>query len=500
MLGFTRRSRSFYALAALAGSAGLAALPTSGAYAAPTGNACYNTATAAIAPVAADFSANVPASVGPGDTVNVTGLAATVTMPGAVFVSGYNLGLVQNGGSVTGKIKAVLAGSNTVEGQQETTLVNATLGPISISDPDGNPGTGDETADAVSTTVSFADMAWTSNGGGNIDIREASVPISNAAGGGGLQIDANLGFTVKFRCSPGTVDTAANTASWTTAAPFASTSVVTPAAAPVAGDDNASVGANQAASINVLANDSDVNGDIDPASVTVVSQPTSGTAAVNADGTITYTNTAAAASDSFTYTVADQGGLVSNAATVSVAILGDTCTDSGCDLDQVIEIQVDGASMSMKQAGSLITLPKVTLNGKPQKAMGELNGLTIVNARGTDAGWSVTGQMTTDLSISGTAACPANNPATWSNKCIPAANVGWAPSAQVAHDVIYGDVATVSAGAVKATGGLNEASELCSAPEARSGGTFTCGGAIGLGIPASAAAGLYKGTLTLTLV
>ncbi|UUZ61368.1 hypothetical protein [Nocardioides sp. B-3] len=178
-------------------------------------------------------------------------------------------------------------------------------------------------------------------------------------------------------------------------------------------------------------------------------------------------------------------------------------------LDRVIEVQVNGAAMTMKQAGSAIQLTPVTLNGQPQKARGLLNGLTVVNARGTDAGWSLTGQMTSDFSDgTGDGVCGVNNPASWDNHCIPGGNVGWVPSAQVSHVVIPGDVATVNAGspAIPGTTGLPgwdgsaTAHTLCSAPATRSGGTFDCGGGIGPGIPASAAKGLYRGTLTLTLV
>lgn len=503
MLGSTRRRRAYSALATLVGGAGLVALPAAPASAVVVPNACYNSATTALAPVEADVVGSVPASVTPGQSFSSTGMGVDLVMPGQVFVTGYNLGLVQDGQMVAGKIRATIAASNTAEGQQDTNLVDTEIGPIDITDPDGTPGTGDETAAPASASVSFADMSWTAGNSGEIALREASVPIANASGGGGLQIDANLGFTVRFRCSPGTVDTVANTASWTTAAPFATSQVNVPAAAPVAVDDSASVGANQATSINVVANDSDANGDLDSSTVTITSGPAAGTATANPDGTVTYTNTGAAASDSFTYTVADEGGLVSNEATVSISILGDTCDASSdaCSLDQVVEVEVNGAGMTIKQAGSLVTLPAVTLNGKPQKTMGALNGLTVVNARGTDAGWSLTGQMTSDFSDgTGDGVCPAGDPSTWDNHCIPGGNVGWAPSAEVAHDVIPGDVADVDAGAPLPQGGLDEARTLCQAPANHSGGTFECGGGIGLGIPASAAAGLYQATLTLTLV
>ncbi|QIK75105.1 Ig-like domain-containing protein [Nocardioides piscis] len=509
---FTLHRSAASAVVVLAASAGVAILAATPAFAAPTDNACYNSATTAIAPVTADFSATSPGSVAPGGTVTATNLGAAITMPGQVFVSGYNLGLLQDGGSVAGTIKAKIAASNTVEGQKDTNSVSASIGPIDISDPDGVRSTGDETAPPITFNVSFADMSFTAANSGTVTLREAAVPIANAGGGGGLSIDANLGFVVQFRCSPGTVDTATNTATWGVGAPISSTQIVVPPAAPVAADDSASVGANQAASINVVANDTDVNNDLAPGTVDIVSGPSAGTAVANPDGTVTYTNTAAAVSDSFTYTVADAGGLVSDPATVNISILGNTCdaTSGGCGLDQIIEVQVNGAAMTMEQAGSLITLPPVTLNGQSLKTQGALNGLTVVNARGTDAGWTLTGQMTSDFSDgTGDGVCPVNDKTKWDNHCIPGGNVGWGPSAAVSHIQIPGDVATVNAGAPAIPGttgapgtwdGLATTHTLCSSPDTRSGGTFDCGGAIGLGIPASAAKGLYQATLTLTLV
>jgi Bacterial Ig domain len=73
----------------------------------------------------------------------------------------------------------------------------------------------------------------------------------------------------------------------------------------------------------VLANDSDPDaGDsLNPASVTVVSPPATGTAGVNPDGSITFTSTAAG-TVTFQYTVQDNHGAVSSPATVTVTVTG----------------------------------------------------------------------------------------------------------------------------------------------------------------------------------
>ena len=92
--------------------------------------------------------------------------------------------------------------------------------------------------------------------------------------------------------------------------------------APVANNDTA-VGLFQGiAIIPILSNDTDIDGNIDVASVTIVSQPQHGTLQINnLNGEVTYTHTGATnASDSFTYRVKDTLGLVSNIATVSITI------------------------------------------------------------------------------------------------------------------------------------------------------------------------------------
>ncbi len=83
-------------------------------------------------------------------------------------------------------------------------------------------------------------------------------------------------------------------------------------------DDAATTPEDNAIAINVLTNDSDVDGD--PLAVTSVTQPAHGVASSNADGTIAYTpNANFNGADSFTYTISDgHGGSAS--ATVSVTI------------------------------------------------------------------------------------------------------------------------------------------------------------------------------------
>jgi len=92
---------------------------------------------------------------------------------------------------------------------------------------------------------------------------------------------------------------------------------------PVAADDSASLQPQGSVSIDVLANDSD-DGSLDPASIRIQTPPSHGSLVDNLDGTLTYTHEdAAATSDGFTYTVADNVGAESNVASVAISILGE---------------------------------------------------------------------------------------------------------------------------------------------------------------------------------
>ncbi len=97
---------------------------------------------------------------------------------------------------------------------------------------------------------------------------------------------------------------------------------------PVANDDNNnSVQRNtgnstNSVTINVAANDTDSDGTVDATTVIITSNSKSGTALNNGDGTVTYTPRAGKrGSDAFGYTIKDNLGAISNAATVRVNIL-----------------------------------------------------------------------------------------------------------------------------------------------------------------------------------
>ena len=117
-----------------------------------------------------------------------------------------------------------------------------------------------------------------------------------------------------------------------TSAPATVTVTVTTNVAPVAVDDTHSVGTgvldNGAQTVSVLANDTDSNnvagqpGGLDPTSVTVLSTTGEGICTANADGTITYSQTAPSVETTAvcTYRVSDSEGL-SDTATLTVTVV-----------------------------------------------------------------------------------------------------------------------------------------------------------------------------------
>ncbi|WP_048753330.1 cadherin-like domain-containing protein, partial [Crocosphaera watsonii] len=90
---------------------------------------------------------------------------------------------------------------------------------------------------------------------------------------------------------------------------------------PVANNDTVETDEEIAVTINILDNDNDIDSNINPESIVITTQPTNGTLEVNNDGTVTYSpNNNYNGEDSFTYTIEDAEGLMSNEATVNIIV------------------------------------------------------------------------------------------------------------------------------------------------------------------------------------
>ncbi|MAD89651.1 MAG: hypothetical protein CMK64_08115 [Pseudoalteromonas sp.] len=114
--------------------------------------------------------------------------------------------------------------------------------------------------------------------------------------------------------------------------------------APVAVDNTAEIQEDGSYEVNVLGNDTDVdaNDSFDLSSVKVVTAAQNGQTVVNADGSITYTaNANYYGNDTFTYTVADAAGAVSNEATVTMTI--NSVNDAPVATAQSVDLDEDGS-------------------------------------------------------------------------------------------------------------------------------------------------------------
>ncbi|MDD9912760.1 MAG: Ig-like domain-containing protein [Alphaproteobacteria bacterium] len=155
----------------------------------------------------------------------------------------------------------------------------------------------------------------------------------------------------------------------------ATVTVVVDNAPPAANNDTATTHCGTAVTVDVLANDTDPNGDT--LTVTgIASAPTNGTAIVNASGTITYTPTGTfTGTDTFTYTITDGNG-GTDTATVTVTVTN-TAPDAVNDavstayntpiLIEVLKNDTDADSDTISITGT--TTPS--------------NGTIVVNASGT---------------------------------------------------------------------------------------------------------------------
>ncbi|MEW2379661.1 HtaA domain-containing protein [Micromonospora sp. NPDC047812] len=229
--------------------------------------------------------------------------------------------------------------------------------------------------------------------------------------------------------------------------------------------------------------------------VSATNEPTEARDRLNADGTFRTTLPVSAvytdrtgkrvdctAVQCYVITFAARGSADRSQDTFTPVTFSGTGTGAG-DAEQRITATVKGGPLTLGVAGSAVALPAVT-NG--QVASGALHDATVADLRGTDAGWSLVGQVSDFTSSTG--------------GVIAADNLGWVPSAVAVDDPLAGDPGTVVPGAVAAPGaGLGAARALCTSAAGASGGTFTCGARLDLGVPVSAAAGDYAATLTLTL-
>ncbi|HHJ36601.1 MAG TPA: tandem-95 repeat protein, partial [Gammaproteobacteria bacterium] len=151
--------------------------------------------------------------------------------------------------------------------------------------------------------------------------------------------------------------------------------------APVANSDNASVNEGQSVNINLVANDTDAENALDLSSITIVVTPANGALVINANGTVGYTHDGSATiADSFTYTIRDTSGAVSNIATVDITITPQNDAPvANADNANVNEAQSVNINLAANDTDidNAIDLASITIVSMP------VNGSLVVNANGS---------------------------------------------------------------------------------------------------------------------
>ncbi|MEV0415436.1 beta-xylosidase [Streptomyces sp. NPDC050448] len=146
---------------------------------------------------------------------------------------------------------------------------------------------------------------------------------------------------------------------------------------------------------------------------------------------------------------------------------------------QTVTAVVEPGALSMTQAGEAIALGAVPY-GEGGAAPGRIGTVTVKDARGGPAGWSLIGKVTDFTGPGGVR--------------IPGASLSWTPSCTAAA----GSPSRCVAGSAGVVG--PEGAVLASTPDAApAGGTFTVDATVALTVPPYTPPGAYTAVLTLTL-
>ena len=160
---------------------------------------------------------------------------------------------------------------------------------------------------------------------------------------------------------------------------------------PTAVSDNVSTAQATSVLIDLTANDSDHNGNMDPTAVTITQDPSKGTVVNHGDGTATYTpdEEHEQTTDTFNYTVSDTCGAISNIASCHIIIGGGDGGGGGGDnqiptavydaavTEMGASVDIDILSNDSDSDGDALDTGSVVITQDPGK------GSVVVNADGT---------------------------------------------------------------------------------------------------------------------
>ena len=263
-------------------------------------------------------------------------------------------------------------------------LVDSEMFTITVNDVNVAPVLGTIGNQSVNELVNLSFTAIATDTDLPADTLTFSLDAASLAAG--MTIDANTGV---FSWTPtgaqgGTAPsvTVTVTDSGTGNLVDSETFIITVYDAPVANNDSAIVNEGESVNINLAANDTDMEGAVDLASIVITSAPSNGSVVVNADGTVNYThNGSETIADSFTYTIMDVSGVVSNVATVSLTInpvndaptaLNDTPAAVNEGGTAIFDLVVNDFDLD-----NALDLNSIAILGAP------VNGSLVVNGNGT---------------------------------------------------------------------------------------------------------------------
>jgi hypothetical protein len=204
-------------------------------------------------------------------------------------------------------------------------------------------------------------------------------------------------------------------------------------------------------------------------------------AAVNASGVATTTTTFAAAgteSLSAVFTPTDTTHFSGSTGTTSVTVTT-TAPNTGT-VPITVTVPPSGVFTFTVAPGTV----NLAVSGSPATGTGVLNAVTVSDSRNTFPGWSVSGQES-NFTGSGTAG----------GSTISGNQLGWTPTGTPAGAAVLGPAVAPAAPGLGTTAAI-----LASASAGNGFGTSNLSANLLLDIPASAAAGAYSSTLTLTAV
>ena len=167
-------------------------------------NACISNATATFSDLDWTLSgtgAPNPATLGAGD-ITLSGSTVEVAIPATLLVAGYNLGLLTVGdNNIPTTVFVSRAATNVSQAAQVDSF--STLAVTTIVDPDGTPGTGDESATPLAVLEALPNMVVTPTGG-TVQFSQGppgSLPLlaAGVAGAGTVQPNGSIFATASKR-------------------------------------------------------------------------------------------------------------------------------------------------------------------------------------------------------------------------------------------------------------------------------------------------------------